>query len=1122
MVKAWQKFVTIPTYKTGEPDKNPLFLEKRVYQGSSGAVYPHAVIDKITDEKENQTYLAVFLENEYLQIMILPQLGGRIQMAVDKTNDYHFVYYNHVIKPALVGLAGPWISGGIEFNWPQHHRPSTFDPLEFSIEENADGSKTVWVNELEQMYHTKGMAGFTLYPGKAYLEIKGRLYNRTPIPQTFLWWANPAVSVDEHYQSVFPPDVNAVYDHGKRDVSSFPIAKGTYYKVDYSPGTDISWYKNIPVPTSYMAVNSAFDFVGGYHHGKKAGILHVANHHISPGKKQWTWGSGEFGKAWDRHLTDEDGPYFELMTGMFTDNQPDFSWIMPNEEREFHQYFLPYKNIGYVKNATIDAAVNLEVEGRSVHLKVYVTAPQPRLVVRLSLRGAVVAEEVADLDPATSFEHSCLLHRDFDAPELTLEVLDQTGRVLVDYTPVRPKEDAIPQPALAIGEPSSIASTEELFLAARHLEQYRHATFPAADYYQEALRRDPFDIRNNQGLGAWFFRKGNYGLALEHFDRAIQRLTRHNPNPYDLELFYQRGLALFYLERYDEAYSAFYKTYWSDAWQDCGALFLARIDCIRGKHKEALDHASRSAAINPQGFQALHLKATLLRLTGDFDGALALAEVILKKDGFQPGALYEQYLGLTILGRSTDAAECLTLLKQRMGGKSSNYIETALDYAAAGMYEDAAAFLQLIHSSTADPFVGYYLAFFADRNGETSDAMDRAVSAAQLPVGTWFTNRLEDIRLLQFITALNPADHKAWYYLGNIAYDKRLYEEAINAWDRSVAANDGLATVHRNLGLAQYNVRKDAAAAIAAYEKAFQTDDSDARILFELDFLYKRSNKPPVERLAFLKKYEPLVRSRDDLFIEYITLHNLLGDHKSAASLLARHHFHPWEGGEGKVSAQYVLAQVELAKIAIANDEFPRAIQLLESTRVYPDHLGEGKLFGARENDIDFWLACAYDALDRKEEARQCLDKAMIGDTEPAPAIFYNDQSPDKILYQALALMRIHCVSKGKRVLQRLISYGREHAADKVKMDYFAVSLPDLLIFDDDLSLRNRIHCLYMEGLGNLGLEQWQEARRCFEEVLMLDAAHPGATIHIAIHSRRLSRYFTGETPITLVNSRLK
>ena len=299
-VKVWMEDITIPTYPIGKPEKNPMFLEKRVYQGSSGVVYPHAVIEKISDEKVDQTYKAVFLENEYVKMMVLPELGGRIQMAYDKVKERHFIYYNQVVKPALVGLTGPWISGGIEFNWPQHHRPSTFEAVDHTIEENADGSKTIWVNEVERMFRTKGMAGFTLYPGKAFIEIKGKLYNRTPFPQTFLWWANPAVKVNDDYQSIFPPDVYAVFDHGKRDVSAFPIAKGTYYKVDYSPGTDISKYKNIPVPTSYMAIASKYNFIGGYEHDSQGGLLHVANHHIAPGKKQWTWGHGEFGKPGTR------------------------------------------------------------------------------------------------------------------------------------------------------------------------------------------------------------------------------------------------------------------------------------------------------------------------------------------------------------------------------------------------------------------------------------------------------------------------------------------------------------------------------------------------------------------------------------------------------------------------------------------------------------------------------------------------------------------------------------------------------------------------------------------------------------------------------------------------------
>ena len=190
-------------------------------------LYRNPVIEKIEDTKKEKKWKALYLENQYIRIMVLPELGGRIQRAYDKTNGYDFVYYNHVIKPALVGLTGPWISGGIEFNWPQHHRPTTYLPVDYTITEHKDGSKTVMINDVDQMYGTKGIASFTLYPDKAYIEIRGQLYNRTPMAQTFLWWANPAVAVNEHTQPVFPPDVHAVMEHGRRDVYKFPIATGT-------------------------------------------------------------------------------------------------------------------------------------------------------------------------------------------------------------------------------------------------------------------------------------------------------------------------------------------------------------------------------------------------------------------------------------------------------------------------------------------------------------------------------------------------------------------------------------------------------------------------------------------------------------------------------------------------------------------------------------------------------------------------------------------------------------------------------------------------------------------------------------------------------------------------------
>ena len=463
-VRAWEEDIMLPTYGIGKEEKNPIFLEKRVYQGSCGSVYPYPVVEKIEDVKSEKKYKALFLENEYIKMMVLPELGGRVQMAYDKIKKRHFVYYNQVIKPALVGLTGPWISGGIEFNWPQHHRPSTFLPTDYSIEENPDGSKTIWCNEVERMFRTKGMHGFTLYPGKAYIEIKAKVYNRTSFPQTFLWWANPAVVVNEHYHSVFPPDVNAVFDHGKRAVSSFPIATGVYYKQDYSSGVDISKYKNIPVPTSYMAIRSKFDFVGGYEEDKKGGLLHVADHHVSPGKKQWTWGNGDFGVAWDRNLTDEDGPYIELMTGVYTDNQPDFTWLQPYEEKSWVQYFMPYAEVGYVKNATKDLILNVDVQGNNTKLILYATGKQPKVRVLVKdVSDKILFDNTVNVSPAepfcVEFPSNGVL-----AENMITDIYGQDGKLLLTYKADKEEIKPLPNPAEAAKDPKEIASIEQLFL----------------------------------------------------------------------------------------------------------------------------------------------------------------------------------------------------------------------------------------------------------------------------------------------------------------------------------------------------------------------------------------------------------------------------------------------------------------------------------------------------------------------------------------------------------------------------------------------------------------------------------------------------------------------------------
>ncbi len=1067
-VNVWEEEIIIPTYEIGKPDKNPLFLEKRVYQGSSGKVYPHPVIDKIGNKKRDKAYKAVFLENDYLKIMILPELGGRVHRAYDKTRNYDFVYYNHVIKPALVGLAGPWISGGIEFNWPQHHRPSTFDEVNYTYRKNGNGSATVIVSETENMFHTKGETEFTLYPEKAYLELKNHLFNRTNTKQTFLWWANPAVAVNENYRSIFPPDVTAVTDHGKRDVSTFPIATGTYYKVDYSKGVDISRYKNLPVPTSYMAAKSDYDFVGGYDEGAGAGILHVADHHISPGKKQWTWGCGDFGRAWERNLTDTDGPYIELMTGCFTDNQPDFSYIAPMESKDFTQYFMPYHDLGTVHNATKDLALHLEADDK-ITVKLYCSGTLGKCEIKIN----DIFSQPLDLICANTYEVS-IKNNGYRFEDITVKIIKNGKTVLMFNGDVK-KQD-IPKPAKPAPLPAECETAEDLYLYGLHVEQYRHATRRAEDYYTEGLKRDKTDIRLNNAYGMLLFKKGCIKESERFFRTAIKKQTRSNPNPINGEIYYNLGLCLFYQERYNEAYDSFYKAVWNAETKSNSYFFMSLIGSLQKEYETALEFVNNSLIYNARNLNALNLKTMLLKaLGGDYKSN---ADYALSVDNLNIAALYQS-------GKDISRH----IINPNM------LIDLSLEFLSAGFYNDA---LELLNMDKSDyPMIDYYKAYCSYKAGEEYKShLDKAFCRDPR---CCFPNRLEDIEVLTFAMSKNQRDFKAPYYLGNLYYDRERHGDAISCFEKSAALGCDFATPYRNLSLLYYNFKNNADKALEFMNKAFSIDETDARILYELDLLKKRIGVSPAKRLEFLQRHLKTVCSRDDLYLEYITLLNLTGSYADALKLILKqprvehnrfgsplltHEFHPWEGGEGKVPEQYLFSNIALAAENLKNGSTQTAINHINSTFEYPQNLGEGKLYGAQENRQNYYLGCAYEKAGKTDIAKMYFEKASEGISEPASAVYYNDRPPETIFYQGLALLKLGDAENAENRFRKLISYADNHINDDAEIDYFAVSLPDLLVFEEDPKTKNRLHCLFMKALGLYGLGSKDESRRLFELAL--------------------------------------
>ena len=1094
-VKAWEEPVVMRTYMPGPPDRNPLFLEKRVYQGSSGRIYPLPVIDRIDTVPQDHAWKAVHLENEFIRIMVLPEIGGRVHVGLDKRNGYDFFYRQNVIKPALVGLAGPWISGGVEFNWPQHHRPATFMPVDVAIEREDDGSVTIWCSDHDPMSRMKGMHGLKLCPGKAYLELRARLYNRTTDTQTFLWWANVATRVHEKYQSFFPRDVRFIADHAKRAVTEFPLSQGKYYGIDYGkramegvleeeeekprcfvpdgsyPPNDLSWYANIPVPTSYMIANSRGDFFGGYDHKKKAGTVHVANHHIAPGKKQWTWGNHEFGYAWDRSLTDADGPYVELMAGVYTDNQPDFSFLAPGETKTFSQFWYPIREIGVPDMANLDAAVRIERGGGDVHLHLQVTSARPQSTVAVRIAGEESGRWRGDLLPNMPLHHTFAAVGDEGPIEITLE---QEGAVLLRYAPdeIEPAEPPVvaSEPPL----PADVSTNDELFLIGVHLEQYRHPTRNPEPYWFEAIRRDAGDSRANHALGRWYMRRGEFDKAEKHLRTAIARLTERNPNPYDGEPHYNLGLTLAYLQRQAEAYAAFYKSTWNAAWRGPAYLRLAEIDCVREEWKTALDHLERSLRADADNLLALNLKTIVLRKLGrtqEADRSLDQTCVLDPLDTFS------RYLATGEPPANGSQRLDLIFDLQRAG-----FFPEALQIASArhsGAKDGTAAMLLYAHA--------HLLLQIGDKEG-SSIIHQQAVAADSNFV---FPSRLDELVLLEAILRVYPEDARAHYYLGNLLYDRRRHEEAVALWEKSVELDPSFPTAWRNLGLGYYNVRHDATDAAESYSRARELAPDDARILYEQDQLLKRTGFPPSARLAVLEENAVLVERRDDLSVELATLYNDAGKPDRALEVLLSRHFQPWEGGEGLVLGQYVRANLLLGQRAIDVGDNVGALRLFERAWSPPKSLSEAKHLLMNLSRIDYWLGIACEKIGDPKKAVDHWKRAARyqGDFQQMQV-----QSVSEMTYwSGMALRKLGREREARAIFKRVYNYSLSLEQQTPKIDYFATSLPSMLLFEEDLEYRQKVTALFLRAQAYLGLGERGKGLALLRQVQSLDQSHSGA-----------------------------
>ena len=1063
-VKVWEQDEVIPTYLAGDPEPNPMFYFGRTSQGAEGRTYPYPLFDTLTGKKVDKTYRLVYLENKYLKIAIAPEMGGRIFSGLDKTNGYNFFYKQHVIKPALIGLIGAWISGGVEWNIPHHHRATTFMPVQHRIEHGSQGSETVWVGELEVRHRMRWAVGYTLHPGRSYLELRMRIVNRTSAHNTMLCFANAAVHANEDYQVIFPPSTQFGTHHHKREFTTWPISTGRYGGGDFSEGVDISWYKNHVSANSVFAWNYSDDFVGGYDHGLQAGTMSIANHHIIPGKKFWTWGNGPNGRMWDKILTDEDGPYIELMVGSYSDNQPDYSWLGPYEAKVFKQYWYPFRDIGGAKHANLDAAVNLEIADNVAKAGFCTTAAHRQARVQISVKGKRLGTRDISIHPGQPATLSVRLPEGTDKHAVRAS-LSAEGKELIAYSPVRPEDTPMPKTVSNPPEPDKIKTNEELYLAGLRIEQFHSPSHDPEPYWHEALRRDPCDVRVNTALGVKAFKQGRYAAAEAYLRKALERLTDKYTTPRDAEAQYYLGMVLKAQTRIDAAYDTLYKATWNAAWRAPSYYGLAEIDCVRRDFATALDHVERSIEFNSVNLRAQTLKAAILRHLDRPEQALEVLSAASGIDPLDARVMAEQWLA----GRSLEQARALG---DTLNAFPALAQECAAEYLNAGLWLDGIKVLETMVKHTPDtasitPMVYYYLACFADKQRQPSLAARYADFAQQRTPDIHFPFQREAIGVLEKAMSLNPDDAMAPYHLGNLLFDWQP-DKAVALWRASIILDDTFAMAHRNLAiaLAHQKTRDALPQAIACLERAVALPRQYAIHFAELDELYEAAGTPPEKRLTVMETSQDTVIQRDDAAQRLVALKVLGKKYTEAVTLMTGREFEIWEGGSLTVVNDWVSAHLLRGQEAFHAQQYQQALDDFTLAPQIPDNLpSEGRSGAQRDAEVAYWTGLAHEALDQKDRARALWTKAVTSEqTSSRTRRGRRDRIDAEPYFQALIHEALGQTDQSTALLEQLLETAQSQFKDGDKLN---LSAP----YQDQRSQRNKLANAHtMMGLAYHGL----------------------------------------------------
>jgi predicted Zn-dependent protease len=994
IVSTWAQNATIKEYKkvfTTYPFSDPDQVPK------VGKIYPYFRFDGYTDKPVQKEWKVVELENDYIKLMVLPEIGGKVWAAIEKSTGKPFIYYNHVVKFRDIAMRGPWTSGGLEPNFGIiGHTPNCATPVDYTIVNRPDGSVSCVVGVLDLLTRTSWRVDINLPKDKAYFTTSSFWYSGTPIEQAYYTWMNTGLPAKGNLEFIYP---GTKYIGHAGEYADWPVNKQNEKNISFYENNDFGG------PKSYHVFGKYTDFFGAYWHDDDFGMGRYSNHDAKPGKKIWIWGLSPQGMIWEKLLTDTDGQYVEVQSGRLYNQAAEQSTFTPFKHTGFTphgtdvwtEYWFPVlKTKGMVAANNYGA---LNVKNEHGLLKIFFSPLQNIQHELIVMEGnKVVYSKKLDLKTLQLFADSIQFNGDSDSLVVSL------GESKLKYE-ASPSANVLSRP---VDTPADFDWNSAYGLYVQGKENMRQRYYALAEEaFKACLQKDPNYMPALTEYAQLQYRNRNYTEALALAKKALSIDT------YDPTANYYYGVINAQLGNVADAKDGFDIAALGTEYRSAAYTELAKLYFKENNRDKAIEYARKSLDFNRYAVAAYQLLAVVYRLQNNQAEADSIRNTLLAYDPLNHFAAFEKYLV-----QNTDETKMGFLKSITNEMPQQTFLELAIWYYNIGRNEDAINVLTL---APQDAEVQYWLAFL----------QKKPLDVQKLKPDMVFPFRAETATVLEQLISQND-NWLLKYHLGlmdwnnnNVTRAKELFTQCDNqpTYAPFYAAR------------AELFKKDDDTKALADLQKAVQLDKKQWRYGQSLTNYYL-AHKEAAKAVAVATTYYKQFPANYALGMQKVKALMLNQQYDQAHTLLNAIQILPYEGAtDGR--QLYKETELMLAAEAMKSKKYEKALTYIAAARQWPEHLGVGKPYA---NDIDErledWLA--YDIYTRQgnSKAAQEMLQKIIAFTELQTANGTGYPSVNNLV-SAWAFEKVGQQEKAKALLKQWVEKEPQNAVAQWAMHVY-------------------------------------------------------------------------------------